>query len=64
MKVTANLNVRSQPRTGGKKLCTQRTGSLGTIIGGPTAANGYTWWNVNYDSSCDGWSVQNYLQVQ
>jgi hypothetical protein len=25
------------------------------------ALGGYTWWNVNYDSSCDGWSVQNYL---
>ena len=27
----------------------------------PVSANGYTWWNVNYDSGCDGWSAGNYL---
>jgi hypothetical protein len=31
------------------------------VIGGPTVANGYTWWNINYDTGVDGWSVQDYL---
>jgi hypothetical protein len=62
VKTTANLNVRSKPTNGKKNtLCTQPAGSLGSIVGGPTVATGYTWWNVNYDSGCDGWSVQNYL---
>jgi peptidoglycan hydrolase-like protein with peptidoglycan-binding domain len=30
-------------------------------VGGPQTGSGYTWWNINYDTSCDGWSVQNYL---
>lgn len=65
VKTTANLNVRSKPTTGptGKKLCTQPTGALGTIVGGPQRANGYTWWNVNYNTSCSGWSVQTYLAL-
>jgi hypothetical protein len=36
-------------------------GAMGTIVGGPTTASGYTWWKIDYDSSCDGWSLQNYL---
>jgi hypothetical protein len=65
VKTTANLNVRSKPTNAKKNvLCVQPAGALGTIVGGPTVTAGYTWWNVNYDTSCDGWSVQNYLQVQ
>jgi hypothetical protein len=33
----------------------------GTIVGGPTDQGGYTWWNVNYDSGADGWSIENFL---
>lgn len=61
VKTTANVNVRASASTGGRKLCAQRAGSLGTVIGGPKTANGYTWWNVNFDSRCDGWSVSRYL---
>jgi uncharacterized protein YgiM (DUF1202 family) len=59
----ANLNVRSKAdtRRGSKIKCTQLAGTLGTIIGGPTNASGYNWWNINYNTGCDGWSVQDYL---
>ena len=64
VKTTANLNVRSKPHTrSGKILCTQPNGATGTIVGGPTSAQGYTWWQVNFDTGCDGWSVQSYLSV-
>jgi hypothetical protein len=51
---TANLNVRSKAGTrgGSTAKCTQPAGALGTIIGGPTNANGYTWWNINFDTGC------------
>jgi hypothetical protein len=42
-------------------LCTQPSGSTGTIKSGPTIANNYTWWNIDFAIGCDGWSVQNYL---
>jgi hypothetical protein len=34
---------------------------LGTVIGGPTNSNDFNWWNINYDSGVDGWSVEDYL---
>src|SRR5215469_4387595 len=62
VKTTANVNVRSKPTNAKKNvLCIRTTGSVGTIVGGPTVATGYTWWNVNFDSKCDGWAVQNHL---
>ncbi|MDO8471198.1 MAG: Ig-like domain-containing protein [bacterium] len=61
VQVTATLNVRSTPSTSGTILGTQTPGALGTVIGGPTYASGYHWWQVNYDNAPDGWSVENYL---
>jgi len=55
------LNVRSTPSTSGTLLGTQATGAWGTVIGGPTAADGYNWWNINFDSGVDGWSVEDFL---
>jgi hypothetical protein len=60
--VNGNLNVRSTPSTAGALLGSQPVGGLGTVIGGPTAANGFNWWNINYDSAPDGWSVEDNLQ--
>ena len=57
------LNVRSSPSTAGALLGTQAINAQGTIIGGPTIADGYTWWNVNFDSGADGWAVENYLEI-
>ena len=59
--VLGNLNVRATPSTSGTLLGSQPVGALGTIIGGPTAADGYNWWNVNYDTAPDGWSVEDNL---
>src|SRR5260370_433246 len=36
-------------------------GSAGTIKSGPQTNQGYIWWNINFDTGCDGWSVQTYL---
>jgi chitodextrinase len=55
------LNVRSTASTAGTLLGQQPVGALGTVIGGPTAANGFIWWNVNYDTAPDGWSVEDNL---
>jgi hypothetical protein len=58
------LNVRSCAGTSCSVLGKQMTaGRTGTITGGPTTANGYTWWNVNYSSGTDGWSAENYVEL-
>jgi hypothetical protein len=66
IRTTASLNVRAKANNGeGAKnvLCTQPAGTLGTIVDGPVKAGGNTWWNINYDSACSGWSVQDYLST-
>jgi len=55
------VNVRSTANTTGTILGSQATNAAGTVAGGPTSQGGYTWWNINFDTGVDGWSVQNFL---
>jgi len=59
IQTTSILNIRTTPN--GTLLGTQPSGAIGTVVGGPTTAGGYTWWNVNYDTGYDGWSVEDWL---
>jgi hypothetical protein len=59
----ANLNVRQSANINSKLLCVQNLGASGAITGGPTVQGGYTWWQVNFDTGCDGWVVQIYLAL-
>jgi len=61
VQTTAALNVRATPSILGTLLGTQPISALGAVIGGPTYASGYHWWQINYDTGADGWSVENYL---
>ncbi|MEK7538952.1 MAG: peptidoglycan-binding protein [Patescibacteria group bacterium] len=62
VQVTASaINVRATGSTSGTLLGTQANNALGTIIGGPVAADGFNWWNINYDTGVDGWSAENYV---
>ncbi len=56
-RVRANVDqgVRNTPN--GTLLGSQRLGALGTILDGPASANGYLWWNVNFDTGVDGWTI-------
>jgi hypothetical protein len=39
-------------------------GQTGTVIGGPQWSDDeYTWWQVEYDSGAQGWSVERNLNV-
>lgn len=61
LRVTALLNVRDA--AGGTIIGNHAADSLATIIGGPTQLNGYTWWQLNYDTDPDGWSADVYLEL-
>lgn len=63
VETTNKVKVRLKPSTKGQVICTQLTKARGIVVGGPTVANGYTWWQVDYNSLCDGWSAANYLKV-
>ena len=60
--VTSSVSVRSTPGIYGAYLDKQPEGASGIIVSGPITKDGYIWWQVNYDSGADGWSVQNYLK--
>lgn len=61
VRTTDGVNVRSSASLSAPSLGTQSSGIYGTVTGGPIAGNGYTWWQINYVSAPDGWSVEDYL---
>jgi chitodextrinase len=63
VQTTSNLNVRATASATGTLLGTQSLASLGTIVSGGTQSDGFYWWNVDYDSAPDGYSVEDYLQT-
>ena len=62
VEATARVAVRATPSTGGTRLGVKGVGARGTIIGGPITANNYTWWNIDWTTGVDGWSVQDFLK--
>ncbi|MEK7116938.1 MAG: fibronectin type III domain-containing protein [Patescibacteria group bacterium] len=62
VQTTSNLDVKALPFISGTLLGTKPIGALGTVVFGGISIDGFLWWNVNYDSGIDGWSVENYLQ--
>jgi len=61
VRTTANLNVREGPGLGYGVIDTMPEGALGQIMGGSVEADGYVWWDVNYDMGIRGWSAENWL---
>lgn len=59
----SQLRVHAKASALSSVMGTQGIGAFGTIIGGPVAAQGYTWWQVNYDLGVSGWSAQTFLNV-
>ncbi len=60
VRTTDKLNVRAT--AGGTLLGTKTLGALGTVASGPVYFAGSFWWQINYDTDPDGWSVENYLE--
>ncbi|HQW51311.1 MAG TPA: SH3 domain-containing protein, partial [Tepidiformaceae bacterium] len=54
------LNLRVQPGTQAAKLASLADGTVVTILGGPTEADGFTWWNIQAGDHT-GWSAQDFL---
>ena len=56
--VPGGVLARSAPSFSGSELYQHPEGTLGTVTAGPQIADGYTWWNVDYDTNVDGWSTE------
>lgn len=61
IKTTDYLNVRTSASLTASTLGVQAVNATGTIIGGAITANGHTWWQINYATGPDGWSVQDFM---
>ena len=59
--VTDRVRVRETAGLSGKTFGVRKIGDIGTIVLGPTDANGYTWWGIDFDSGRDGWVVGDYI---
>ena len=46
----------------GERLGVQKKGVLGTVVSGPVKKGAHVYWQINYDSGVDGWSVETYLE--
>ncbi len=60
----AGLNLRSCANTTCTLIVNMPDGTVMQVIGGPTAADGYTWWNLSGTVSgvnLTGWAIQDYL---
>ena len=59
------LNIRNLPSlTDSRVLFRESEGKRFEIIGGPQAADGYTWWQVrDPEFLVEGWAVANYLRA-
>ncbi len=68
--VTANLNVRTGPGLSYPEITDPDypgyapAGTIGGVLSGPSSANGYIWWEVDYGPGLySGWSVENWLEM-
>jgi hypothetical protein len=56
--VSGGLNMREQPTRQSKQVGKLNSGVVVTIIGGPTQADNYTWWQVDNGSGLKGWVAE------
>ena len=61
IRVTEDLNLRSSASTSGSVISVLSAGTSLTVVGGPTTANGYTWYQVRTSGGTTGWAVQDWL---
>lgn len=58
-----NVNVRSGAGTGYSVIDQLNYGEIGEVIGGPSTANGYTWYQIQYEVSLTGWVAGTFLSI-
>ncbi|MGQ9887298.1 MAG: SH3 domain-containing protein [Aggregatilineales bacterium] len=58
------LNVRTGPGRSFSVAVQARNGEIVAIVGGPTAADGYVWWQIRLSEGTVGWAVESADGVQ
>jgi hypothetical protein len=55
------VTVRGGPSTSNVSVLIADEGTLLLIIGGPTEANGFLWWQVQLQDGTEGWAAGDFL---
>ncbi len=63
VRTTTSVNMRSGPGTSYGVLRVLPANATGTVAGGPTSANGYTWYRLDMTGIGSGWVASNYFAV-
>lgn len=61
VRVTAGLYLRTGPGTGSGVITTMPTGTVCTVVSGPTVANGYSWYQMDTPYG-RGWAAGEFLE--
>ncbi len=62
---SAGLSLRDGPGVNSQRLGVAIESEVFVVVGGPTNADGLTWWLLRYeaDSTREGWGAANYLEL-
>jgi hypothetical protein len=58
-----NVNVRTSPSTTATVVGQVSSPTKGTVQSGPYSGSGFTWYNVNWDTGVNGYTVQDYYDL-
>lgn len=61
VRTTDSVRGRQSPSTSGTVVATLPVGSVGKVLSGPTASDGYMWYQIYYNNGTTAWSVQDYF---
>ncbi|HVY72472.1 MAG TPA: fibronectin type III domain-containing protein [Candidatus Paceibacterota bacterium] len=61
IKTTTKINAYTKTELRAKVRCTQPAGSVGDVEEGPVKNDGYTWWHIDYNNGCYGWTRQDQM---
>ena len=61
VRVKDGVNFRTDPKTTGQLIRTLADGVVLEVIGGPTAADNLTWWQLKDVDGSIGWAASQYL---
>jgi hypothetical protein len=56
--IDPSLRVRTSPQLAATIVGSAPYHEVGTVVAGPVVADGFTFYQVNYDSTSDGWSIR------
>lgn len=60
---SGELNLRDAPSLSGNVITSMPESTVGTVLDGPVAADGWVWYKVQIASGQIGWAVEDYLSV-